>query len=146
MVYEGSRLMSNLRKQLPFLVGNVGIVSMLAWIGTSGFGLGRLIATGVLSLALFNGTLVITRRASRSRAPRSSTSVPPLENVAVRSGPGKWAAIALATLGLLIFVVGTAVPMRLPRAERNSNKEFFSSVAALALCVAAGRLERSRKR
>jgi hypothetical protein len=136
--------MSGLRRNVPSLIGNLGIVLSLAWIAPSHPGLGRLILVGLMSALLFNGSVFAARRffGSRTRAGANAISVWPRHLNPVH----KAIPVVLAALGCAICVIGVLVPFRLPRDERNIDSQTIYGVISSGFICVAGYLDRKQRR
>jgi hypothetical protein len=133
--------------KVPLIVGNVGIVLALAWIGPAELGLKGLIIAGLVSMLLYNSCLFIGRRIfeSRYRNGSQAISVPTGDITSVprvkKALPG-----VLAVAGLVIVVIGGILPNRLPRDEGNMGSEAISWVAAAGFIYGAAYLDRKQRR
>jgi hypothetical protein len=125
------------RRNLLVIVGNLGILLSLAWIGPSELGMKGLILAGLVSMLLYNSCLFIGRRVFASRTGAGAQAIP---------APMKKALpIALAVVGLVIFVIGGVLPNRLPSEERNMGGEAISWVVSAGFIYGAAYLDRRQR-
>ena len=132
-----------LKVAVPVVVGNLGIVLSLAWLGPSELGLNGLIFVGLVSLLLYNSCLFVGRKVfgSRTRAGEQAIPVSPRRLSPVHKAiPG-----ALAVVGLM-FAIGAILPNRLPRDQRNMGRESIYWVVAAGFVYGAVYSDRKRRR
>jgi hypothetical protein len=133
--------------KVPLVVGNLGIVLALAWIGPAELGMKGLILAGLVSMVLYNSCLLIGRRLIEFPVLKGSQAIP------ISSGhPSpvpkmkKVLPTLLVVAGLVIVVIGGVLPNRLPREERNMGSETIAWVVSAGFIYGAAYLDRKRQR
>ena len=130
---------------MALLIGNAGILASFSWLLTFELERWGLLAAFLISLILFNGTMIVRRRGLGSAELRAG------EVVELSRGPAplrvrRMVAAILAALGVTLIVVGGILPARRAQAQRDTNREFVVTIAGLAFCFAGGRLVRTKTR
>src|SRR5580692_9915449 len=98
--------MNRFRSYFPFLLGNAAVIAILAWVGTSQLGFWRLVAAGLLTLVLLNGTLIVSKKITVARGHVSRSEYPGTRQGGRASRTRLAGGIALAATGLLLIVMG----------------------------------------
>jgi hypothetical protein len=125
------------------ILGNVTILSTVAWEGTGEIGVTGLVIVTLASIVLFNGTVLITRKVHRSRAKSDLSSL--ISNESLGWQPGNVLAVTISVIGLIVFIGGVLLPIRRPRNQRHLGREAAASVAGFGLMYTAVRLSRKKK-